>query len=356
MTGRSSIIALLFALLASSRSLALPVEDLYVAEVLVASRSESELAQGARAGLSQVLVRVSGESKVEKNSLISSALRRPSDYYYQYGYESTDRTLVVDGEEVPAWILRIAFEPSAVSRLLRNAGFPVWGSNRPGVLVWIAINDEDGRRIIGEADAGPVVEALNRLARARGLPLLYPILDLEDAAALSTAEVWGLFVDRIDIASMRYNPDVILAGRIQRDMRDEWSGRWNYRIEDRWRSVNNVAFQLDELVAGIVDRLADELADRYAVDSSRSSIYLRVEAVDDLQDYADLSAYLESLSPVVDSLVVEVNDDEVLFRLQTEGQSEQLMETIELDDKMILINGGSGRSEHSPVHFRWLSD
>lgn len=356
MSGRSSIILLVLAILASTKSAALPVEDLYVAEVLVASRDESELSQGARAGLLQVLVRVSGESNVEQNPPISSALRRPSDYYYQYGYESTDRTLVIDGEEVPAWILRIGFEPSAVSRLLRNAGLPVWGSNRPGVLVWIAVSDEEGRRILAETDAGPVVDALNRRARARGLPLLYPILDLEDGSALSSAEVWGLFVDRIEFASMRYNPDVILAGRIQRSMRGEWSGRWNYRIEDRWRSFDNAALQLDELMAGIIDRLADELADRYAVDSSRGSVFLRVEAVDDLQDYANLSAYLESLSPVVDSLVIEVDDDEILFRLQTEGQSEQLMETIELDDKMILINGGSGRSEQSPVHYRWLSD
>ena len=306
------------------------------------------IAAGARAGLQQVLVRVSGSTDAPQHPAIRDALRNPESYYYQYGYDSTDRVLMIDGEERPARLLRVAFEPSAVARLLRSAGFPVWGSNRPGVLVWIAINDVDGRRLLTEGDSHPLAEALERESRARGLPLLYPILDLEDTSRLSAAEVWGFFSDRIDVASMRYNPDVILAGRVQLGAAESRTGRWIYRVEDRWQNFENVAETPAMIVAGIVDRLTGELASRYAVDSTRSELLLRVEAIEQLEDYAAVSSYLESLTPVVDSAVVEVVADEVLFRLRTEGQVEQLREIIDLDEKLIFISGDE------TLRYRWL--
>ena len=54
------------------------VDDLYVAEVLVADESPRQLRNGARAGLLQVLIRVSGSLKVEESSLVRSSLRNPA--------------------------------------------------------------------------------------------------------------------------------------------------------------------------------------------------------------------------------------------------------------------------------------
>jgi len=338
----------------SSQAVALPVQDLYTGQVLVTSRGKTELANGARAGLLQVLVRVSGSTDVENNAMIAAALGNPEAYYYQYGYESTDKVLTVGDKQVPARMLRISFEPGLIAKLLRRAGFPVWGSNRPGILLWIATSDEDGRRIITDSDKSGLLDALDQQAKLRGLPLLYPILDLEDTSILSTAEVWGLFLDRIDSASVRYHPDVILAGRVQQDRSGQWTGRWYYRVERGWQGVDNTGFTVENLVDTVVNRLADELAVRYAVDSSKGSILLRVEAINDVEDYAAASAYLQSLAPVVDSSVIEVEGNEVLFRLSTEGQSEQLLEIIGLDENMVLINAGTGMTKDSPLHYRWI--
>lgn len=328
------------------------VDDLYVGEVLVPGIGNEALVlrDGSRAALRQVLVRVSGSTAVEQNASIISALRNPENYYYQYGYESTDRRLVVEGQDSPARLLRVSFEPSAISRLLRSAGYPVWGSNRPGTLIWIAVSDESGRRLVSESNRDELGTALAFDAAARGLPLMYPLLDLEDTARLSTAEVWGLFADRIEVASMRYSPDVILAGRIQRSSVGTVTGRWMYRIEDRWLSLENSAESVEFIVADVVDRLTDELAARYAVGSTRTELLVRVEAVERLEDYAALSAYLESLTPVIDSSVVEVSGGEVLFLLQTEGQVQQLREIIDLDEKLIFISGTD------TLRYRWLSN
>ena len=335
-SGRRLLIFLIASLLPIAVS-AIEVDDLYVAEVLVTDESPRQLRAGSRAGLLQVLVRVSGNIRVEEQPLVRNAMRRPSDYYYQYSYESTDRTLLVDGEDVPAKLLRLHFEPSAVARLLRDADLPVWGSNRPGVLFWVAVNEGKGRRILNEADASEVVTSLLAQADRRGLPVLFPILDLEDTSQISTAEVWGAFLDRIKQASGRYEPDAVVTARIQ-EASGRWSGKWSYWLAGEWRPIESVASSARDLVHEMVDRIADALAARYALDSSRATITVRVEGVSGLEDYAAVSAYLQKLAPVLNSSIVALQNDVARFELKIEGQTAQLVEIIELDERLVLLN------------------
>ena len=187
-----------FVWLFASSAHAVTVSDLYVADVYVTAESDSQRLSGARAGLLQVLVRVSGSQSVVDSPEIRAALRSPTRYYYQYSYRATDRTFQVGDEILPGRILRLSFEPNAVAGLLRDAGYAVWGSNRPSVLLWVAVQDENGRSIVSEIDGdssgADIKQAFDELAKARGLPILYPLLDLEDTSRVSEAEVWGAFL------------------------------------------------------------------------------------------------------------------------------------------------------------------
>jgi hypothetical protein len=391
----------LFLCLFSGFSYPLTVENLYMAEVLVVSQDEKQLSKGAQAGLLQVLVRVSGSQEVEQNPLIARSISNPKAYYYRYSYESTNKVLQISGQAVPAKLLRLHFEPSAIAKLLRQAGFSVWGSNRPGVLLWLAISDSDGRRLLSadsvyennayensvnensvienginesranensviensvtdinalknnrsRNDVSEIIRTLQDQARLRGLPLLFPLLDLEDSASLSTAEVWGAFLGRIDDASIRYNPDSVLTSRFQKDSAGRWSANWSYRIDGQWQVAKTESFGTDEMIRTIVDKLADDLAARYAIDSSRGQVTVLIESVNSLGDYAAVKKYLESLAPVLDSSVMRVEPGEVEFRLSTEGQSEQLVEIIGLDEKMVLLNVDE---RQDALHYRWL--
>lgn len=331
--------------------IALPVNDLYIADVLVADESEAQLALGARAGLLQVLIRVSGTQEVEASSIVASALRNPSAYYSQYSYSSTDKLLIHDGVSVPARLLRLQFDPSAISRLLRSGLFPVWGSNRPSVLVWLAVSDSVGRRILGESESGEFNKHLIDQADLRGLPLLFPLLDLEDSEAVSTAEIWGAFLRRVEAASQRYRPDSIISGRLYMDSPDRWVASWSFLIEDRWYTLDDVAFTSREILQRVIDHLANELANQYALDSSRGEVRLRVEAVNSLRDYAELSTYLESLTPVTNSFLLSLENSRANFQLDIEGQRDQLIETIELDEKLMLVKP---LSEGNELHYLWL--
>jgi hypothetical protein len=314
------------------------VNDLYVAEVLVTDESPLQLRSGARAGLLQVLVRVSGSLGVEKSSLIRGTLRDPAAYYYQYSYESTDQTLLVDERQVNAKILRLYFEPSAIARLLRDANLPIWGSNRPSVLLWVAVSEGQSRRILGEADPSEALAGLLDQARQRGLLVTFPILDIEDVSQVSEAEVWGGFLERIGGASGRYNPDSVLTARIHSEPGERWTGRWSYRAADTWESFESTEYSVDELVRSMINQLADELAGRFALGSSRSRVRLKIENVEGVPQYAEVSRYLEELTPVVSSSIIALDSDIAEFELETEGQYLQLIEIIKLDERLLLLS------------------
>ena len=326
------------------------VDDLYVAEVLVADEGPRQLTNGARAGLLQVLIRVSGSLKVEESSLVRSSLRNPEAYYYQYSYESTDQTLLLGKSEVKAKVLRLHFEPSAIARLLRDANLPIWGSNRPSVLLWVAVSQGQSRRILGEADSSELVAVLIDQAMQRGLPVTLPILDIEDASQVSTAEVWGAFLERIDGASDRYNPDSVFTARIQSELRGRWSGRWSYRVADAWESLESTGYSADELARSMINKLADELAGRFALGSSRSKVRLKIEGVKGVSQYAAVSRYLEELTPVLSSSIVALNSDVAEFELETEGQYLQLIEIIKLDERLLLL---SKDESNESLRYRW---
>ena len=327
------------------------VDDLYVAEVFVTSQDDQQLRAGARAGLLQVLTRVSGQVDVEQNPVIRGAVRNATRYYYQFSYQPTDQTFQIGNTEVAGRILRLSFEPSAIAGLLRDAGYSVWGSNRPGTLVWIVVGDSRDRHLLSEASDNALFLTLGTLTRDRGLPLLYPLYDLEDASRLSIAEIWGGFTDRIDAASVRYGPDVVLTGRMVAASSGQWVGRWSYRIDGAWHGFENRAFDETTLLSELVDQLASALSARYAIDSSRAVVQVEVENVQNLADYAGVLAYFGGLTPVLNSAVNRLVGSRLSLSLSTEGQRQQLVETIELDEKLVLLNpdGVAG-----PLKFRWL--
>jgi hypothetical protein len=178
----------------------------------------------------------------------------------------------------------------------------------------------------------------------------FPILDIEDASHVSTAEVWGAFLERIDGASDRYNPDSVLTARIQSEPQERWSGRWSYRAADAWESLESTGYSADELVRSMINQLADELAEKFALGSSRSRIKLKIEGVDGVFQYAAVSRYLEELTPVVSSSIVALDSDIAEFELETEGQYLQLIEIIKLDERLLLL---SKDELNESLRYRW---
>ncbi|MBT5054230.1 MAG: DUF2066 domain-containing protein, partial [Gammaproteobacteria bacterium] len=338
---------------------AVTLENLYQAEVLTDSQSDAQRRIDASEGLSQVLKRVSGRSEILQNPIIVAALKTPEQYYSEFSYARVDAARDKAGVE-PApdsqstvarrQVMRIRFAPSLIAKILREADLPVWGSNRPSVLSWMAIDDESGRQVLGEANESLFSLTLNQVAQARGVPLLLPLWDLEDSRGVSSSEIWGRFLGRIEAASQRYSPDKILVFRAESEFSNQWRGDWSLGEGGQWRSGTVYGETQAQLATSLVAALASVLSEQYAVTSTRSEVRLTVEGITEIQDYAEVSRYLEGLTQVMSVQPVRVLSDMIEFKLRSEGEVQQIIDVIALDRKLSLLRLDESSST---LWYRW---
>jgi hypothetical protein len=356
---KSSLTLLVLLLGVAQKLEAVTLENLYQAEVLTDSQSDAQRRIDASEGLSQVLKRVSGRSEILQNPIIVAALKTPEQYYSEFSYARVDAAKDKAGVE-PApdsqstvarrQVMRIRFAPSLIAKILREADLPVWGSNRPSVLSWMAIDDESGRQVLGEANESLFSLTLNQVAQARGVPLLLPLWDLEDSRGVSSSEIWGRFLGRIEAASQRYSPDKILVFRAESEFSNQWRGDWSLGEGGQWRSGTVYGETQAQLATSLVAALASVLSEQYAVTSTRSEVRLTVEGITEIQDYAEVSRYLEGLTQVMSVQPVRVLSDMIEFKLRSEGEVQQIIDVIALDRKLSLLRLDESSST---LWYRW---
>lgn len=358
---KSSLTLLVLLLVVAQKLDAVTLENLYQAEVLSESQSDAQRRIDASEGLSQVLTRVSGRSDILQNPVIVAALKTPEQYYSEFSYARVEAgndeaaALPQPGldplpAETPRQVMRIRFAPSLIAKILREADLPVWGSNRPSVLSWMAIDDESGRQVLGEANPSLFAKTLNQAARARGVPLLLPLWDLEDSRGVSSSEIWGRFLGRIEAASKRYSPDKILVFRAESEFSNQWRGDWSLGEGGQWRSGTVYGESQAQLATALVGVLARVLSEQYAVTSTRSEVRLTVEGITEIQDYAEVSRYLEGLTQVMSVQPVRILTDMVEFKLRSEGEVQQIIDVIALDRKLTLLRLDESSST---LWYRW---
>ena len=358
---KSSLTLLVLLLVVAQKLDAVTLENLYQAEVLSESQSDAQRRIDTSEGLSQVLTRVSGRSDILQNPVIVAALKTPEQYYSEFSYARVEAVndaaaaLPQPGldplpAETPRQVMRIRFAPSLIAKILREADLPVWGSNRPSVLSWMAIDDESGRQVLGEANPSLFAKTLNQAARARGVPLLLPLWDLEDSRGVSSSEIWGRFLGRIEAASKRYSPDKILVFRAESEFSNQWRGDWSLGEGGQWRSGTVYGESQAQLATALVGVLASVLSEQYAVTSTRSEVRLTVEGITEIQDYAEVSRYLEGLTQVMSVQPIRILTDMVEFKLRSEGEVQQIIDVIALDRKLSLLRLDESSST---LWYRW---
>lgn len=258
--------------------------------------------RAASEALGQLLIRVTGLRELPRDAGLRQALDNPRRYYIQYGFLTreapADENAPADGAEPGKETrLRVRFDTSAVLNLVRDAGLPVWGQDRPRVLAWIVVERRDGERTVVDVDSREAAGEVEDVARRRGIPVKLPLGDLADMT-LSATELWGGFADPIEAASRRYGPDVIVAARLHEDEDGVWTADWRLQPLDPGveaaRDIRRQA-QEAEAVRWVVDRTADELARRLAVFGDYvDAVTLVVAGADTVPAYARLLQYLGS--------------------------------------------------------------
>ena len=365
---------------------------LYDVEVPVASQSERQRA--ARTGLRELLVRVTGMAELPANPEIQAALREPESYYGRFEFSMRSRPphasspADVDARAPEQMVVALHYEPATVLALLRRAALPVWGADRPTVLAWVAVEDNEGRRIVTAGHGDGLVAAVRSRARQRGLEVALPVMDLADHA-VTPATVWGRFWEAIEGASARYNPDLIVVGRVARRADGSWVSDWEARSAGAtadwhergpslvgWSASPPVESTRSEssgrprsghvshgrsasaplAVAAGVDAVADALAERFAVGGRLDAIAVTIRGASTIAAYASVLDYLRSREYIERMEVKAVARDVLTLHLHSRSSVAQLEELLSMGSPLAAVPITDPRQPDGSLEFAWAGD
>ncbi len=301
--------------------------DLYTVRV-AAESAAGDLAPALASALRQVLVKVTGRRRLEESAGVVEALANPEGFVQQYFFESD-----------PDFGLTVKFDEGAVHDLVERLGLGRWSRVRPLVLVWLVVEDGQGRKAY-VGGGTPAAGALDAVAAERGVPFLLPLLDLEDRGALPVSALWGGFSESIRRASERYAPDAVLTGRAHRDEAGLWQVRWTL-FADVGGAFGTLGESLEAALAEGVHRVADRFAERFARrGESAFAVPVAVHGVEALEDYARLVAYLSSIDVVERVRVDRVERSRVRLTLRVRGGLPVLAELVALGRTLEPLESG----------------
>ena len=277
----------------------------------VADRSERILNQTVEQALAQVFIRVAGDKQVVRLPEVREAVSQARDRLSFYTYEDRDGALA----------LLLEFDGTAIKKTLRESGATYWNENRPSVLVWLVMDDSSSRRFASREHDDELIAELIQGFAARGVTLRLPLLDLEDAAALTPDSVWRKVIPEIKGASTRYGTEHILVGRVVQLSQGRRLANWLYVDSDQQLSRQDQGTESTGLTARAVDMVVDTMAARYAVrlgteaDFERLSVV--INRVASYNDYRNVLAIFESIAVLSGVRVAAVEAD--VLRLSVGG-------------------------------------
>ncbi|MCG8667945.1 MAG: DUF2066 domain-containing protein [Pseudomonadales bacterium] len=333
-------VAGLIALLLATSAAAVEVKDLYKATAVVADRSDASLRHGSQEALAEVVIRVCGDSTALESYDIRQAMGNPSRFIEQYGFDRITQENPETGLPEPAFELKVIFNARGINQLIRRAGLPIWASNRAELLVWLVTDDENGRRLVNADTAPELVASIQEQAQRRGLPIAFPLNDLQDQLAVTPGDVWGMFMDRIQTASERYAPGAVLVGKVYAPSVEGRLANWSLMLDNQQDMLESRGLELTEVITPAIELSADKLASKYAVTlggGDTDFVWLNVQGVETLTDFAQLTAYLEKLVAIRQADMGQLQEDQTRFRLYLESNIENLKQLLALDKKLIEV-------------------
>jgi uncharacterized protein len=298
-------LALLPALLVVASARAVTVPDLYETAQPVESSRDAAFVDA----LKTVLVRVSGQRDA---ALRVGEVSDPRKYVQRFGFTADN-------------VLEVGFDSASVDRLLSNAGLPIWGRERPATLVMFGVEEGGAWRWLASDTPAREREVLEKIARERGLPLKWPVMDAQERSEAS-AESPGLMQ-----AASRYGADAVLLGRARGGV-------------VQWTLLSNEgAAQASGALDDGVHLAADTFARVFAASgSSLGSVIVEVAGISDLNAYAATLNYLEGMTLVRGVALEQVTGATMRFRLAVRGDAATLRRAIALDHRLVPTDAADG--------------
>lgn len=331
--------------------------------VKIDNRTTQAKNDALKQALKNVVLKNSGSQDALGIPSINAAIDNPTTLIRQFGYQEVDGQLY----------LQASFDHQKVIKLLRDARLPVWGKQRPLTLFWLSQDNQGERVIVNDASRLASRSYISELATERGVPILLPIMDLDDSMQVSVTDVRGMFADPVAAASKRYNTDYFIMASLDQAANNQVSFSMAlyptvsdeplfHPLVQRSGVTANVDAAIDEIFLS----MSQYYVSRYAVADSGESLTTRLTFTDitERKQLVDIEHYLTQLSAVKQVSLIQLRGTSAQYSLQLFGTEADLYRLLKLESKIkpqsvpmpaSSLNGDPlASSQSETINYIWL--
>lgn len=356
----SAVFAVFVCVWASVGTAAETVPLMEAQRIILQSADERAQTLVLRDALREVMIRASGDVNAPNTEgAVQNALQNPNELLARFGFGASEVMLPdAIGNLQPTFNLELAFDGQRVRSALVDSGLNVWGATRPSVMVFLAAPNATGMiDLLGDMAAADGITKAREQARVRGVPLQWPLLDLEDLTLLTADDVWSGFAQPMLAVADRYGADAVLGGYVgmQPDT-GNWVGRWHFVFAGEQRTATFFGESQRAVIEQGVNLAADTLAARYAVDHRSSAQPLDIEVlnVTNVQTHGAVRRYLRDVNGVSQVQLQGIDGDVARYRLMVRAPEEQLLDIMALEARLQPQSDVQFGDEPNTLSFVWL--
>jgi len=307
----------------------------YAAEVPVNNQTPGQRSNGFARALLKVITNLTGDRNPIARPGVGPALRGASTYVDGYDYRQDEGTSP-NGTPTFTTTLVVRFDPKKVNDLVSGSGFAVWPTPRPKPVLWMAIDDGSGPRLVGLAQSSAARPVLDH-AKERGYRLGLPTGTAAEQAMAGA--IWRSDVAAISRASATYSPPMQLVGKLYR-AGVGWKADWIFVDSGRVLARSSTAnADARRAMAGGADIAADALIRKYARPgkpvapatppaSKLGDTTITLVGLNGTSDYLRAINYLDDRAGVRRVVPVSATPERLVLQVTVEGGGDALAKSL----------------------------
>lgn len=221
-------VAAFLLVVAATKSSAADVADLYQAETIVTGTVEPERSRGFRIGLTNVMIKLTGDARLANDGRLRPLLGDPRRFIAGFEYEDRMKGIPIHDEQGTRdrpHFLRMQFKQAEIDAALKRLGLREWPADRPLLAVWLGVRAANGSYVLQASGASGYGQraVLQETAKRRGIPIhlpaakgAQPAVAFEDIAAGNLPK----------IAKASAGADALLVGVLEITDGGYWNISW----------------------------------------------------------------------------------------------------------------------------------
>lgn len=287
--------------------------------VEVADRSESTIDAAASEALKKALLLLSGDSSLLEQPAAKAALASARAQLSLFQFER---------EQGAMWFVA-QIDQTVLEQLIRASNGMLWTEERPPVLLWLVIDDPDGRRFGNWPEEEALWDAMSLEFEALGLNLRRPLYDLRDSLLVSPEALWQREFGGVIEASDRYGMTHLLMGRLIRLSKGGYIAEWIFSDGAEEHSSTVQADSVASVIEPGVRLATEQMRLRYAIELTGAaierSLTISVSNVISLEDYKAVTQAIAGLQTLERVRTLAVDGDRLVLEVFGVSEPETLM-------------------------------